>query len=210
MIQSNAFESNASANANADESNANASANASAANESSASANANAAFALAFANASAFEHKPGMRASQYFTVLIALHPRVRVMYRKFCKLNGISYSSVSVSVCVLGLLAPYVVLVYYQLGTCDKMTYFLRLTRARMSSKNLLVRRTSRFTKPLVRNEIHLSVIKSTFLVSSMKIIKSNVYLMLRPNIVLRCRLSSTYIIINIIIKKVGSKHLYK
>ena len=73
--------------------------------------------------------------------------------------------------------------------------------RARISSKNLLVRRTSRFTKPLVRNEIHLSVIKSTFLVSSMKIIKSNVYLMLRPNIVLRCRLSSTYIIINIIIK---------
>ena len=59
MIQSNAFESNASANANADESNANASANASAAKESSASANANAAFALAFANASAFEHKPG-------------------------------------------------------------------------------------------------------------------------------------------------------
>ena len=58
MIQSNAFESNASANANADESNANASANASAARESSASANANAAFALAFANASAFEHKP--------------------------------------------------------------------------------------------------------------------------------------------------------
>ena len=58
MIQSNAFESNASANANADESNANASANASAAKESSASANANAAFALAFANASAFEHKP--------------------------------------------------------------------------------------------------------------------------------------------------------
>ena len=57
MIQSNAFESNASANANADESNANASANASAAKESSASANA--AFALAFANASAFEHKPG-------------------------------------------------------------------------------------------------------------------------------------------------------
>ena len=56
MIQSNAFESNASANANADESNANASANASAAKESS--ANANAAFALAFANASAFEHKP--------------------------------------------------------------------------------------------------------------------------------------------------------
>ena len=43
--------------------------------------------------------------------------------------------------------------------------------RARISSKNLLVRRTSRFTKPLVRNEIHLSVIKSTFLVSSMKII---------------------------------------
>ena len=58
LIQSNAFESNASANANADESNANASANASAAKESSASANANAAFALAFANASAFEHKP--------------------------------------------------------------------------------------------------------------------------------------------------------
>ena len=58
LIQSNAFESNASANANADESNANASANASAARESSASANANAAFALAFANASAFEHKP--------------------------------------------------------------------------------------------------------------------------------------------------------
>ena len=62
LIQSNAFESNASANANADESNA--SANASAARESSASAsasanaNANAAFALAFANASAFEHKP--------------------------------------------------------------------------------------------------------------------------------------------------------
>ena len=53
LIQSNAFESNASA--NADESNANASANASAAKESSASANANAAFALAFA----FEHKPG-------------------------------------------------------------------------------------------------------------------------------------------------------
>ena len=60
MIQSNAFESNASANANADESNANASANASAAKESSASANANAAFALAFANASAFEHKPAV------------------------------------------------------------------------------------------------------------------------------------------------------
>ena len=57
LIQSNAFESNASANANADESNANASANASAAKESSASANANAAFALAYA--SAFEHKPG-------------------------------------------------------------------------------------------------------------------------------------------------------
>ena len=60
MIQSNAFESNASANANADESNANASANASAARESSASANA--AFALAFANASAFEHKPATSA----------------------------------------------------------------------------------------------------------------------------------------------------
>ena len=43
LIQSNAFESNASANANADESNANASANT----------------AFAFANASAFEHKPG-------------------------------------------------------------------------------------------------------------------------------------------------------
>ena len=56
LIQSNAFESNASA--NADESNTNA--NASAAKESSASANANAAFALAFANASAFEHKPGL------------------------------------------------------------------------------------------------------------------------------------------------------
>ena len=66
MIESNAFESNASANANADESNANASANASAAKESSASANANAAFALAFANASAFEHKPGP--CQYYTV----------------------------------------------------------------------------------------------------------------------------------------------
>ena len=73
------------------------------------------------------------------------------------------------------------------------------LCRARISSKNLLVRRTSGFTKPLVRNGIHLSVIKSTFLVSSKKIIKSNVYLMLRPNIVLPCRLSSTYIIINII-----------
>ena len=60
LIQSNAFESNASANANADESNANASANAFAAKESSASANANAAFALAFANASAFEHKPDL------------------------------------------------------------------------------------------------------------------------------------------------------
>ena len=63
LIQSNAFESNASANANADESNANASANASAAKESSASANANAAFALAFANASAFEHKPDVYTS---------------------------------------------------------------------------------------------------------------------------------------------------
>ena len=50
MIQSNAFESNASA--NADESNANAAIT----GESNASASANAAFALAFANASAFEH----------------------------------------------------------------------------------------------------------------------------------------------------------
>ena len=57
---------------------------------------------------------------------------------------------------------------------------------ARISSKNLLVRRTSGFTKPLVRNEIHLS--------DPNKIIKLNVYLMLRPNIglrQLRCRLSS-------------------
>ena len=30
-------------------------------------------------------------------------------------------------------------------------------SRARISSKNLLVRRTSGFAKPLVRNEIHLS-----------------------------------------------------
>ena len=60
LIQSNAFESNASANANAnaDESNANASANAAITGESNANASANAAFALAFANASAFEHKP--------------------------------------------------------------------------------------------------------------------------------------------------------
>ena len=60
------------------------------------------------------------------------------------------------------------------------------VTRARISSKNLLVRRTSGFTKPLVRNEIHLSDPK--------KIIKLNIYLMLRPNIglrQLRCRLSS-------------------
>ena len=58
LIQSNAFESNASANANADESNANASANAAITGESNASANA--AFVLAFANASAFEQKPGV------------------------------------------------------------------------------------------------------------------------------------------------------
>ena len=54
MIQSNAFESNASA--NADESNANASANAAVTGESNASATA--ACEPAFANASAFEHKP--------------------------------------------------------------------------------------------------------------------------------------------------------
>ncbi len=51
MIQSNAFESNASA----DESNENASANASITGQSNASANA----AFAFALANAFEHKPG-------------------------------------------------------------------------------------------------------------------------------------------------------
>ena len=53
LIQSNAFESNASA--NADESNA--SANAAITGESNASASANAAFALAYA----FEHKPGVK-----------------------------------------------------------------------------------------------------------------------------------------------------
>ena len=53
--------------------------------------------------------------------------------------------------------------------------------RARISSKNLLVRRTSGFTKTLVRNEIHLS--------DARKSKKLKVYLMLRQ---LRCRLSST------------------
>ena len=64
LIQSNAFESNASANANVDESNANVSANAVVTGESNATASANAAFALAVANASAFEHKPGSQISK--------------------------------------------------------------------------------------------------------------------------------------------------
>ena len=68
LIQSNAFESNASANANADESNAKASANAAVTGESNASASANAAFALAFANASEFEHKPDGVTLSYFSL----------------------------------------------------------------------------------------------------------------------------------------------
>ena len=88
MIQSNAFESNASANANADESNANASANASAAKESSASANANAAFALALANASAFEHKPVVQDyNKRQNISDSAEHRAPIRYFTVCSLN---------------------------------------------------------------------------------------------------------------------------
>ena len=77
LIQSNAFESNASANANADESNANASANTSATKESSASANANAAFALAFANADSSRLYAGETAvSRYSSPVITCRQRL--------------------------------------------------------------------------------------------------------------------------------------
>ena len=84
LIQSNAFESNASANANADESNANASANAAVTGESNASASANAAFALAFANASAFEHKPGLYA---FLCVKQCFVGVSETWRLICKIT---------------------------------------------------------------------------------------------------------------------------
>ncbi len=70
LIQSNAFESNASANAYADESNANASANAAVTGESNASASAHAAFA--FANASAFEHKPHTPPASTITMFLTI------------------------------------------------------------------------------------------------------------------------------------------